>query len=108
MEELFKHIDIWNMIVIGVLTSVIVEGFKTMDWFAKRKEITLIAVCLLMTFSNATFVNPSPESARITYWQHLIGNLLIIFSFAMLFYVTVGTWTVQKLFSWIKNKLGAK
>ena len=104
MNSLLQFIDwgyIVQVIIIGIITSFIVEAVCIVTPKEITSKILLVAVSLVVSLLKTDYTFSTIDLIRA-----FTLNLLINMSVAILFYTYAGKWTVDKIFTTFKQKFG--
>jgi Na+/H+ antiporter NhaC len=101
---LFELFDWKVLVVCAIGTSFIVGAIDAFTPEGMRARYILPLVSMIVVFLNTTFV----PQAKFADWQNLAFQFLFNASAAILFYISAGKWTVDKVMTWIKSKIDNK
>lgn len=102
MELTFFELFDWRVLMLcAVGTSFVVSAINTFTPDAIRARYILPLVTIIVVFLNTTFV----PQAKFSDWQNIGFQFLFNVSFAILFYLALGKWTVDKVMNWLKKQL---
>jgi multisubunit Na+/H+ antiporter MnhB subunit len=105
MELTFFELFDWKILVIcGVGTSFIVGAINTFTPDQIRARYILPLISVIVVFLNTTFI----PGAKFADWQNIIFQFLFNVSAAILFYIALGKWTVDKIMYWLKKQIETK
>lgn len=101
MDNLLTLIDWKTLLGVAVATSIVVEALNrvTPKWL--KPELLLFLVALILTLLRIPLEMSLKELATV---QGFLFTLILTISFAILFYVYLGKWTVSSIFDLIQKK----
>lgn len=108
--EVFTLVQFLQMIICGAITSIIGSAFSTVfDKVQGKTLLTIVAIiALVVTLLRTTFFSTVvlvDFAAKFAFAQNVILVVFLTWSFAILFWFTIGKKYVDKLFTFVWSEI---